>query len=1291
DGDTSTQHVTITITGANDSASVTVANDVLANAPDSTVYEAGLPTGSNAASNTETATGSFTVSASDGIKELVVGGTTLSLADLKTLSTLSPSSAINTGEGTLKITSYSSTDSDQNATVSYTYTLNGAQTHNQLTANTSINDGVSITVNGTGGSTASDTLTIQINDDVPTIDVSHSPITLIVSGHGCSESEDSSHNDGSSSKGDDGGESTIVSSSAQSFQSHFTVARQYNADGAGSVTPLVYTLSNASTKTDMTYNGHAITLQANSDSSQLSGITKVDGKEVTIFTVSVNSTGVVTVITDKPIDVLQQNSEKYPESDDDHGSSSAYHFSLNSIILSASASITDRDGDVARDSDSIDISQLFSIPYDTEASKASVDITAINQDTGTDGDFVTSDTSLIVSGTNSVLGDGEKIQISSDGKNWSDVSVTDATHWTYNDTGTSHNSSFTYTTRVVDFSNNIESTDTQRITIDTVASNASVHIAGINQDNGIPGDFVTNDTKLIVSGTNTTLGADEKIQISADGVAWKDVSKADNTHWTYSDNDTHNSNFTYLTRIVDLAGNIKITDSQQITIDTSGPTATIQMSDQELKIGETSTVTVTFSEAVIGFDKTDLSTPNGTLGTMSSVNGGITWTGIFTPTSNIEDTSNVISLANTYTDIAGNAGGTASSFNYGIDTKAPVPTIVISSITADNSISSTEAKGSVVVSGTVAGNFNVGDLVTLFVNGKSPTTTVGNSGVFSFTVAGADLVADPNKTIEASISTFDAAGNQGSATTSKTYNVAPVINPGTLSLKSFEDTGMSSSDGISSDKNFGIELAGNTVGSSVSYEYSTNSGTSWSSLSNATSNSNHNDGTYLYRAVVYQSGSDSVYSNVLTVVVDTNSPTPKIISGSSSSNGSVVVSSSEAGTAYLVKSSVSVTSIADITSKSHSQWDSISIAANTNTTFSKADLQSGSYKLYVADAAGNLSSAASGTVSKPIAIDLDGHGINYVGQSAGVSYDYAHNGQAVSTAWVAPNDGLLTFMTESGAFNIVFSTQVGETDLQGLAKTFDLNRDNVLDARDAQYSQFGVWQDANSDGVVETGEFLTLAQRSIQSLSLTSDGKIQLAAEGEVLISGNASYTSTDGQQHLMQDVSFASGGLVESRHDALDFAAIISQADSYQTTISLNTTNTQETNSLTFALGGELFTVATTNDQANNMNAMSHFVGVDSTSHQSGGAAWTEVVDITSDHGGPSSISAEAGAHLNNGFSNDSGDWTVIVKSGTATVDAAKHEITFTTDHTENAVTITNADGSSHDIHNVDKIAWHG
>jgi VCBS repeat-containing protein len=330
-------------------------------------------------------------------------------------------------------------------------------------------------------------------------------------------------------------------------------------------------------------------------------------------------------------------------------------------------------------------------------------------------------------------------------------------------------------------------------------------------------------------------------------------------------------------------------------------------------------------------------------------------------------------------------------------------------------------------------------------------------------------------------------------------------------------------------------------------------------------------------------------------------------------------------------------------------------------------------------------------ITAPISIDLDGNGISYVGRAAGVRHDYANNGQAVSTAWVAPNDGLLALMTESGALNIVFSTQDGETDLQGLAKTYDLNRDNILDVNDAQFDQFGVWQDADSDGIEDAGEYLTLAQRSIQSLSLTSDGKIQYAAEGEVVIFGDASYTTTDGQQHLIQDVGFATGALTAAPNEKLDFATIISQADKHQSSITSNTANTPENNSLTFALGGELFTVAVNNDQLDSALAMYPYSSSSSANNASGSAAWTEVVDITGTRGGPSSISAETGAQLNNGFSDEAGDWTVIVKSGTATVDAAKNQITFTSDLTENAVTIVNADGSSHDINNVDKIAWQG
>src|SRR5262249_53363616 len=58
---------------------------------------------------------------------------------------------------------------------------------------------------------------------------------------------------------------------------------------------------------------------------------------------------------------------------------------------------------------------------DYDPPTAAVDITAIADDTGTAGDFITSDTSLTVSGTNGALGAGEKVQVSSNGgATWTD-------------------------------------------------------------------------------------------------------------------------------------------------------------------------------------------------------------------------------------------------------------------------------------------------------------------------------------------------------------------------------------------------------------------------------------------------------------------------------------------------------------------------------------------------------------------------------------------------------------------------------------------------------------------------------------------------------------------------------------------------------------------------------------------------------------------------------------------------------------------------------------------------------
>ena len=107
--------------------------------------------------------------------------------------------------------------------------------------------------------------------------------------------------------------------------------------------------------------------------------------------------------------------------------------------------------------------------------------------------------------------------------------------------------------------------------------------------------------------------------------------------------------------------------------DTTPPTATIVVTDTALRAGETSPVTITFSEAVTGLELLDLTAENGVLTGLSSADGGVTWTATLTPFGNVQDATNVITLNNSgVADLAGNPGtGTTTSNNYAIDTVAP--------------------------------------------------------------------------------------------------------------------------------------------------------------------------------------------------------------------------------------------------------------------------------------------------------------------------------------------------------------------------------------------------------------------------------------------------------------------------------------------------------------------------------------------------------------------------------------------------------------------------------------------
>ncbi|WP_369814367.1 Ig-like domain-containing protein, partial [Erwinia sp. Leaf53] len=104
------------------------------------------------------------------------------------------------------------------------------------------------------------------------------------------------------------------------------------------------------------------------------------------------------------------------------------------------------------------------------------------------------------------------------------------------------------------------------------------------------------------------------------------------------------------------------------------------MSDTALKAGETSTVTITFSEAVSGLTREALTAPNGTLSELITTDGGVTWTGTYTPNADVTDATNLIVLNQTYVrDAAGNIGqGLVSSDNFAIDTQLPTATIQLS-------------------------------------------------------------------------------------------------------------------------------------------------------------------------------------------------------------------------------------------------------------------------------------------------------------------------------------------------------------------------------------------------------------------------------------------------------------------------------------------------------------------------------------------------------------------------------------------------------------------------------------
>ncbi|MCW8200057.1 hypothetical protein D8B23_16975, partial [Verminephrobacter aporrectodeae subsp. tuberculatae] len=231
--------------------------------------------------------------------------------------------------------------------------------------------------------------------------------------------------------------------------------------------------------------------------------------------------------------------------------------------------------------------------------------------------------------------------------------------------------------------------------------------------------------------------------------------------------------------------------SDNYSVDTVRPTATITLADNALTAGKTTTVSFRFSEPVNGFDASDivLTDANGTLGPLTANADGKTWTATFTPTANINDAANTISVnLSGVTDTAGNAGtGSASSDNYSVDTTRSVdttgPTATIT--LADNALTAGESTTVSFRFSEPVNGFDASDIVLTDANGTlSAPTANAERTVWTATFTPTANVSALANTIRVNLSgVSDDAGNAGTGSASSTnYSVDTTRPTATITL-----------------------------------------------------------------------------------------------------------------------------------------------------------------------------------------------------------------------------------------------------------------------------------------------------------------------------------------------------------------------------------------------------------------------------------------------------------------------------------------------------------------------------
>ena len=327
-------------------------------------------------------------------------------------------------------------------------------------------------------------------------------------------------------------------------------------------------------------------------------------------------------------------------------------------------------------------SQVVTIDTVAPDTSKTIAIDSISDDTGlSSSDFITNDTSLTLHGSlGATLADGEYAQISIDGGvSWQNVIVT-GNSWYYVDGRTLGNQTYDYYVRVVDAAGNVGASAHQQVMVDTVAPDAAITVTvdNITVDTGFDNnDFLTSSTSYTLNGTlGAELGAGEYVQVSMDGGTTWVYATVSGTRWSYNDARTlADGDYRYQVRVVDQAGNVGATTTQDVTVDTQAPQYGITIDSISEDTGQSGSDFITMDTSL---------TINGSLGSalasdervQISLDGGNTWidTAVTNQRWSYTDTRDLADGDYTWQvriiDQAGNVGSTSSQV-VTVDTTPP--------------------------------------------------------------------------------------------------------------------------------------------------------------------------------------------------------------------------------------------------------------------------------------------------------------------------------------------------------------------------------------------------------------------------------------------------------------------------------------------------------------------------------------------------------------------------------------------------------------------------------------------